>query len=92
MSVVGIVRKASGTQDQIALEGAGDTNLHAKLIRGSGFTFGNHFCFGCVPAVELGCSFGLAVFGLGDNLNCSRTREAVRGHRLPENDAGNIKI
>ncbi len=38
MTIIGVMGKASSTQDQVTLDRACDPDFHAKLIRGVRFT------------------------------------------------------
>ncbi len=68
MPIIGVIREASRSKNQITLERAGDSNFDTKLVRCPGFTFGDHLNLGCMPSVELGYTFGLTVLGMRHQL------------------------
>lgn len=68
VTIVGVIREASRTKNQITFERADDPDFDTKLVRCSGFALGDHLNLGCMPAVELGYTFGLEMLGLRHQL------------------------
>jgi hypothetical protein len=54
VAVIRVARKASGYNDECALERGGNAHLHSKLVGVTALAFGDSFNFWGVPAVKLG--------------------------------------